>query len=150
LEGDSLFSGLYVNELIYYALSPAYPDEELFNAYLVTLNSLALLSERLAVESLLRRFEWALLKACGHSFSLFQEATTGALIETNAYYQFVVGEGFIMANKGIPGEHLLALAEDNLNEAVYLKSAKIIMRQAIDHLLGGREIKARALYHALK
>ena len=50
-----------------------------------------------------------------------------------------------MASKGIPGEHLLALAEDNLSEAVYLKSAKIIMRQAIDHLLGGREIKARGL-----
>jgi DNA repair protein RecO (recombination protein O) len=42
--------------------------------------------------------------------------------------------------------HLLALSEDNLNEEVFLKSAKKIMRQAIDHLLGGREIKARTLY----
>lgn len=146
LEGNSLFSGLYINELLYYALSPIYPDEELFSAYLVTLNSLALLSDRLAVESLLRRFEWVLLKSCGHSFSLIQEARTGALIETDAYYQFVAGEGFTKVNKGIPGEHLLALAEDNLHDSVYLKSAKIIMRQAIDYLLGGREIKARALY----
>jgi DNA repair protein RecO (recombination protein O) len=146
LEGNSLFSGLYINELLYYALSPVYADTDLFNAYLMTLNGLALSQERLVVESLLRRFEWALLKTCGYSFSFTQEARTGALVATDTYYQFIAGEGFVSANKGIPGEHLLALAADNLNEVVYLKSAKFIMRQAIDHLLGGREIKARALY----
>lgn len=146
LEGNSLFSGLYINELLYYALSPVYSDADLFNAYLMTLNGLALSHERLVVESLLRRFEWALLKACGYSFSFTQEARTGVLVATDTYYQFVAGEGFVFASKGIPGEHLLALADDNLNEVVYLKSAKIIMRQAIDHLLGGREIKARQLY----
>ncbi|HAU1882038.1 TPA: DNA repair protein RecO, partial [Legionella pneumophila] len=56
-------------------------------------------------------------------------------------------EGFILGgDKKIPGEHLLAIAADNLSESAYLKSAKFIMRQAIDHLLGGREIKARSLY----
>ena len=146
LEGNSLFSGLYINELLYYALSPAYSDEALFDAYVMTLNGLTLVSHRLAVESLLRRFEWALLKTCGYSFSLTQEAQTGALIDPDRHYQFVAGEGFVSVSKGIPGEHLLALAEDNLNDEVLLKSAKHIMRSAIDHLLGGREIKARALY----
>jgi DNA repair protein RecO (recombination protein O) len=146
LEGTALFSGLYLNELLYYALSPVYPDGELFNAYLMTLNGLASTQDRLVIESLLRRFEWALLNACGSSFSLTQEARTDNAIAANTYYKLVVGEGFVPTNIGIPGEHLLALAEDNLSEAAYLKSAKIIMRQAIDHLLGGREIKARALY----
>jgi DNA repair protein RecO (recombination protein O) len=145
LEGNSLFSGLYLNELLYFALSPVCPDDELFNAYLMTLKGLVLTQDRLIVESLLRRFEWALLKTCGYSFSFTNEARTGVLIITNAYYQFVAGEGFFPANKGIPGEHLLAIAEDNLNDTACLKSAKIIMRQAIDHLLGGREIKARSL-----
>lgn len=146
LEGNSLFSGLYINELLYYALSPVYPDEALFNAYLMTLNGLALVSHRLEVESLLRRFEWALLKTCGYSFSWTQEARTDALIDADRYFQFVAGEGFVSASKGIPGKHLLALAEDNLNDEALLKSAKQIMRSAIDHLLGGREIKARSLY----
>ncbi|CEG56460.1 DNA repair protein RecO [Legionella fallonii] len=148
LEGVSLFSGLYVNELLYYTLSPANPDEELFNAYLTTLNGLALNLDRFTVESLLRRFEWVLLKSCGYSFSFTQEARTGELIISDHYYHFIAGEGFISANKGILGEHLLALSEDNLSEEALLKSAKHIMRQAIDHLLGGREIQARNLYRS--
>jgi DNA repair protein RecO (recombination protein O) len=146
LDGHSLFSGLYVNELIYYALSPVYPDPELYDAYLQTLNGLAVVSDKPVIESILRRFEWSLLKACGASFSFTEEAGTAALINNNSHYEFIAGEGFVSSSKGIPGEHLLALAEDNLDQAIYLKSAKFIMRRAIDHLLGGREIKARDLY----
>ncbi|HAU1190702.1 TPA: DNA repair protein RecO [Legionella pneumophila] len=147
LEGHSLFSGLYINELLYYTLSPDFPDPDLFDAYLFTLNGIALAREREAIEALLRRFEWALLKACGYTFSFLHEARTGELIVPGSHYQFVAGEGFILGgDKKIPGEHLLAIATDNLSEAAYLKSAKFIMRQAIDHLLGGREIKARSLY----
>lgn len=146
LEGHSLFSALYVNEILYYALSPHYPDALLFDAYLSTLNGLALAKDQRTLESLLRRFEWTLLKACGYSFSLTQEAGTDHLIAEHLCYQFIAGEGFVVHSEGIPGPHILALAQDNLDEADYLKSAKIIMRKAIDHLLGGREIKARALY----
>ncbi|MCE0724225.1 MULTISPECIES: DNA repair protein RecO [Legionella] len=148
LTGGSLFAGLYINEILYYALRPNYPDATLFDAYLFTLNNLASTKERLVLEASLRRFEWTLLHACGYSFSLTHEARTAHLIGADLCYQFVAGEGFIINSRGIPGEHILALAQDNLNEAPYLKSAKIIMRQAIDHLLGGREIKTRALYCA--
>ncbi|MGC1181671.1 DNA repair protein RecO [Legionella sp.] len=146
LEGHSLFCALYVNEILYYALSPYYHDASLFEVYLFTLNGLASTRERLVFESLLRRFEWALLKTCGYSFSLIHEARTNNFIVPELYYQFVAGEGFISTSEGIPGRHILALAEDNLSEADYLKSAKYIMRQAIDDLLGGREIKSRSLY----
>ncbi|KGP64177.1 DNA recombination protein RecO [Legionella norrlandica] len=147
LEGDSLFSGLYINELLYHALSSDCSDPDLFDAYQLTLNGLASTRERQSIEALLRRFEWALLKACGYAFSFLHEARTEELIIPGAYYQFVPGEGFVLGNdKNIPGEHLLAIAVDNLSEATYLRSAKLIMRQAIDHLLGGREIKTRALY----
>ncbi|QMT60706.1 MULTISPECIES: DNA repair protein RecO [unclassified Legionella] len=148
LTGSSLFAGLYLNEILYYALSRNSSDSALFDAYLFTLNALTLAKERLVIEALLRRFEWTLLHACGYSFSLTQEARTTNLIVPDSYYQFVAGEGFIRDSRGISGAHILALAQDNLNEAPYLKSAKIIMRQAIDHLLGGREIKTRALYLA--
>ncbi|MDP3267735.1 MAG: DNA repair protein RecO C-terminal domain-containing protein [Legionella sp.] len=146
LTGTSLFSGLYINELLYYALSPLLSEPELFQAYIFTLNGLASTQDRFSVESLLRRFEWALLNACGHCFSLTHEARSDNLIEINSCYHFIAGEGFVLAEKGIPGEHLLALAVDDLSDAAFLKSAKIIMRQAIDFLLGGKDIKARALY----
>lgn len=146
LTGHALFSGLYVNEILYYVLSPDSPDVALFDAYLFTLNSLVFTRDRLALESLLRRFEWTVLQACGYSFSLTHEAGADDAIAEDLYYQFIAGEGFVLASKGIPGTHILALASDNLDEAIYLQSAKMIMRKAIDHLLGGREIKARTLY----
>jgi DNA repair protein RecO (recombination protein O) len=146
LEGHALFSGLYVNELLYRILSPSYPDTDLFDTYLSTLNGLAGAPNRLILESILRRFEWMVLKVCGHAFSLTQDARSGEDIVPHAVYQFNPGEGLVITNTGIPGEHILALAENNLDHAEYLKSAKIIMRKALEHVLGGREIKARALY----
>lgn len=148
LEGNALFSGLYLNELLYYVLNPAYPDVELFDAYHMAIEHLAITNDRLVIEALLRRFEWTLLKSCGYSFSLTHEAVTSDGIRPDQYYRFVAGEGFISHSTGLLGEHILALAQDNLENASYLKSAKLIMRQAIDHLLGGREIKSRSLYQA--
>ncbi|MBI2786065.1 MAG: DNA repair protein RecO [Legionella longbeachae] len=148
LTANALFSGLYVNEILYYALTPNDPDFVLFDAYILTLNRLAFTKDKLSLEALLRRFEWTLLHACGYSFSLTHEVRTAHLIVADLYYQFVAGEGFVLDNRGIPGAHIIALAQDNLSELACLKSAKIIMRQAIDHLLNGREIKARAIYLA--
>lgn len=148
LQGDALFSALYVNELLQYILNPLYPLPDLFDAYILTLTSLEQTNDRMEIESLLRRFEWALLKSSGATFSLRHEAQGDRPISASNCYQFIPGEGFICSSnhKGIPGEHILALADDHLNEAGYLKSAKIIMRQAIDFLLGGREVKSRSLY----
>lgn len=146
LIGNSLFSGLYINELLYYLLSPLESDADLFDAYLLTLNGLSITSNRLDIEALLRRFEWTLLNSCGHSFSFTHEADTQSLIHPTHYYEFTAGKGFTQASKGFSGEDLLALGRDDLSNAAYLKAAKMIMRKAIDHLLDGREIKARALY----
>jgi DNA repair protein RecO (recombination protein O) len=148
LAGNGLFSGLYINELLYYTLSPMNPEPELFDAYLLVLKVLTASMPIQRIEALLRRFEWILLKVCGYSFSLTQEARTSTLIQADAYYRFIAGEGLVASAQGIPGAHILALATDQLHEAPCLHSAKKIMRQAIDHLVGGREIKARSLYKA--
>jgi DNA repair protein RecO (recombination protein O) len=146
LVGHGLFSALYLNELVYYTLKPMDSEPLLFQAYQETLNALVLSEERVHVESLLRRFEWALLCACGHGFSFSEEGRTGRKVSEQSYYQFIADEGFILAPSGISGAHLLALAADDLLDYEVLKSAKKIMRQAIDYLLGGRELKSRALY----
>lgn len=148
LASSALFSGLYVNELLYYVLKPLSADSSLFDAYWFTLKALAKAGDRLAIEAILRRFEWTLIKACGYSFSWTHVAGTQDIIQPDVCYYFVAGEGFVAQSQGIPGAHILAIAQDNLQQAEYLKSAKIIMRQAIDSLVGGREIKARGLIRA--
>jgi DNA repair protein RecO (recombination protein O) len=146
LAGTSLFSALYINELIHYILKPLASEPELFQAYSFVVHHLSLTAEKMSIEALLRRFEWSLLQVSGHHFTFSHEAETGYLVNKEKHYQFIGGQGMVATANGIPGEHLLALAADDLTKVEYLKSAKIIMRQAIDHLLGGREIKSRSLY----
>lgn len=146
LVGTALFSALYLNELVHHTLKPLAAEPELFQAYAYVLQHLSLTREQLSIETLLRRFEWSLLHAAGHHFSLTHDAQTGLLVNKEKHYHFIAGKGVVLAAEGILGEHLLALAADDLSTSDYLKSAKIIMRQAIDYLLGGKEIKSRSLY----
>ena len=53
-----------------------------------------------------------------------------------------------MAQEGINGAHINALAQDKLDDVAVLGVAKRIMRRAIDHALDGKEIKARSLYRS--
>lgn len=148
LTDSALFAALYVNEILYYILKPNYSDPLLYDAYIHTLQKLTKVADRIELESTLRRFEWTLLKSCGYSFSCTEEACTAALIEPNLFYHFVAGEGFILASQGILGASILALAGDDLSELRTLNVAKKVMRQALDQLLGGREIKTRSLFLA--
>ena len=146
LPGKTLFAGLYINELIHHALHPRDPHEPLYSAYIHTLNTLMNTENPLIIEATLRRFEWTLLTDCGYHMSLTHEAHTSKPIIPNQYYQFITGEGFSLAHEGFRGVHIIAMAADDLEDINVLKTAKKIMRRAIDHALDGKEIKSRALY----
>lgn len=145
LAGDGLFSGLYVNELLYFILNSVVSDPVVFDAYEETVFGLAQVSERVKIEGLLRRFEWTVLKAAGYSFSL-THTELGEEILAERVYRFIAGRGFIEAKTGFRGGDILALAQNELDEPSYRKTAKLMMRQAIDHVLGGRELISRSLY----
>ena len=147
LKGKALFAGLYLNELLYYTLAPMDPYPELFDVYLLTLHGLTVTTDQLVIEVLLRRFEYTLLLACGSSISFTEEAFSTDSIVSNKRYQFIASTGFIASSDGIlSGRDIIALAQGQLSDVNALKAAKIIMRQAIDHLLGGRKLKSRSLY----
>lgn len=146
LMGDSLFAGLYVNELIYHGMQPLDPCASLYDAYVETLQALTNVITRLDIEKILRRFEWHFLSTCGYELSFTHEALTEKPVEIHSHYNFIPGEGFVLTSKGIPGECIIAMANDELDDPLVLKAAKWIMRRAIDHALGGKRIKARELY----
>jgi DNA repair protein RecO (recombination protein O) len=146
LTGHSLFSALYVNELVFYALKPFDSHPEVYDAYQYVLHGLTIAIERVAIESLLRRFEWVLLKTCGYRLAFAE----GVLVSPDAFYHFDVGQGFVMAKDGIPADTASAIVEGNFQNVLVLKSAKHIMRQAIDCLLVGRELKSRRLFGVLQ
>ncbi len=146
LTGRTLFAGLYVNELLYHALKPLDPHPSLYVAYTETLKELQLDSNRLSMERVLRRFEWVLLSSCGYHLSFTHDATMQNPILSDRTYRFIAGEGFVLSDEGISGAHILAIAEDRLDDVSVLLAAKRIMRCAIFHAVDGKEFKARALY----
>lgn len=149
LSNMSLFAGLYINELLYYTLSIGESHPEFFNLYECTLKSIASSNERLVIEALLRRFEITLLNVCGYLFSFIEEADSGEPIIAARYYRWIGGKGFEQSEEGFMGEHLLTLAQGKFDDIQVLKTAKIVMRQAIAHLLKGRILKSRALFATL-
>ena len=148
LQGPSLFAALYVNELIFHAVTPQEQDESLFAAYQSTLTALEDAKHQAAIEINLRLFEKSVLNACGYALSLTTESNSAEPIKPNAFYQFIAGYGLKRTETGIPGDHILAVEENNWEDPQVLKTEKLIMRAAIDHLLGGRQLKSRSLYVA--
>lgn len=152
LTGTHLFAGLYLNELLYHVQpeGEAYPD--LYDAYEYTLNALAFLpadtEQRLAMELLLRRFEWQLLSQQGLLCSFEHEANSSTMIQPQQHYQLVPGHGFIASQQGYLGEHLVAISLGHLDNPAILLTAKRIMRSAIHHLLDGKTLQSRRLFAA--
>lgn len=67
LNGQALFSGLYLNELLIRLLPAEDPQPEIFAHYAATL---PLLAAGRPIEPLLRAFEWRLLEQLGYGFAL--------------------------------------------------------------------------------
>ena len=144
--GIYLFSALYINELLYHALRPEDPHSDLYDAYVTTLQKVSLVATKAELEPILRRFEWKVLTSIGYAMSLTHDAQTHTPIVATHYYSFQAGLGFLLAPTGIVGADILALAHDELHDPKVLKTAKYIMRRALEHAFGGKTIKSRAFF----
>lgn len=143
--GTVLFSALYLNELLTYGLCPQDPHELLFTMYSETLQAMTTVQDAPSLEALLRRFELLFLDQIGYQLPLTQDINQNP-IDSERYYQFIPGEGFIEAQQGILGAHLHAFSGHDFNHLDVLKSAKWLMRRAISHALDGKRIHSRNLF----
>lgn len=147
LVSTALYSGLYLNELIYYLLEAHTPFDEVFEAYQSTLQKLAA-GDRL--EPCLRHFEFYMLSVLGYGVDFTVDAQSGEDVEANAWYQYQPESGFSRLPKCEPGAyagaHLYALSELDFSTAEVLLTAKHFSRQALAPYLGGRPLRSRALF----
>lgn len=148
LQGETLFSGLYLNELLVRLLAAGDPQPILFAAYQQALEQLAGGAQ---VEPLLRRFEWQLLDNLGYGFSLVQDGG-GRPIDSQQRYIWHPTDGLqpltdaLLHNAGMPGAALLAMAADDWSAISTLRAAKQLMRQALGVQLGDRPLVSRSLF----
>src|SRR5690554_1425332 len=91
----SLYSGLYINELLQRILPAADPYPTLFASYIDTLQSLATLAAKTDVEPILRHFERAFAGALGYDFAWDEATDTGLPVEAGGYYGYDPVRGIV-------------------------------------------------------
>lgn len=152
LVGETLFSGLYVNELITRLVGHHDENCELFELYQQTLY--ALLGSQ-HIDVVLRFFELNLLELLGYGLNFDAEALTGKAIEDDCSYRFVANKGFVLVaplSVGVDiyrGDQIKALANRDFDETLR-KVAKRLCRQALGFHLGEKPLKSRELFKAVK
>ena len=152
LQGMALICGFYLNELLLKLLHRDDPHEQLFLRYQETLQELARRTDYAAV---LRRFEMSLLKELGYALTLGHEAETGAEIEPDEHYRYVVERGPVRRNAGqmgveLRGKTLLDMAADNYGDPATLQQSKALMRALINHYLGADTLHTRQILKDLQ
>lgn len=145
----SLYSGLYLNELVQRVLPQADPHPTLFAAYIEALGLLAQVSD---VEPVLRKFEQAFAAALGYDFAWDLAMDTGETVSAAHTYCYDPEQGIVSSVtagvrlRNLPGDTLLALAAGEFESTASRRVAKRVMRILIDYLLQGRPLNSRSLF----
>jgi len=151
LNGISLYSGLYVNELLARVLEQETRFSDLFFDYLHCIQELAATDG--TPEPALRRFELALLAHLGYGVDFLHCAGSGEAVSDSMTYLYREEKGFIASvvinNSSFTGRQLKALADRTFVEADTLRAAKRFTRMALKPYLQGKPLKSRELFRQL-
>ena len=156
LQGDALFAGLYLNELLIKTLEPGEPVAALFRRYADAMASLA--DNNDGLEPALRRFEKGLLEELGYGIAFDVDIRSGAPIEADKVYLAIDGEGFREATAGevqngadkdpvsLSGTEILAIANEDFARSAVRGAAKRVLRRALKQRLAGKPLNTRTLF----
>ncbi|MGB1869041.1 MAG: DNA repair protein RecO [Porticoccaceae bacterium] len=149
LQQETVFTGLYVNELLYRLLHEHDPHEYLYQQYRQFITQLAAHGTD---ELILRRLEMLLLDELGYGLVLDTD-TQGAAIRPDCQYQYIPEQGLIelinptKANgSALQGVDLMAMVKGDFSQRSVLLAAKQLTRGVIDFYLGGKQLHSRELY----
>jgi DNA repair protein RecO (recombination protein O) len=148
LQGQSLYCGMYLNELLMRLLHRGDPHVEVFECYRQVLSELAL---EMQPQPILRVFEKHLLEAIGYAMLLDREYSSGSEIQTQDWYDYKPDRGPVRCSgpgKGrVSGAALLALHTENLS-GENLPELRMLMRSVIGYHLGGKPLASLSLFSA--
>ena len=149
LQGDGLFAGFYLNELLMQLLEKNDPHPRLFQAYQETV---CRLQAPCLDQKTLRSFELILLDELGYGIL---PRTAGEIHETfqaHCCYRFIPEQGLIVTDSTddeyslFSGANLLAIAQENWHTDAVVQDAKRLIRFLLAPLLGARPIHSRKLF----
>ena len=152
MQGTVLVSALYVNELAVRLLAPGDPCPGMYECYRSTILSL---SSAVSVEPALRLFEKRFLSLLGYELNLTVDMQSGETVDAEAIYRYDIESGPVAAcretSEGllISGRTLLALEQEDLDDARVLHEAKVLMRAVLNWHMDGRPLRSRELFNHL-
>ncbi|TRW49602.1 DNA repair protein RecO [Aliidiomarina halalkaliphila] len=148
LQGERVYSGLYMNELVQRLVREQLEVAGLFDAYH---QALTLLHQDVDEALLLRRFEWQLLQSLELLDSFSHEARAGEPIQPDAVYTYVAGTGFLeipevaVDRLCMRGDDILAMAQFDIGTPQRYRLFRQVMRAALEPHLGNKPLQSRAL-----
>jgi DNA repair protein RecO (recombination protein O) len=144
LEGERIFHGWYLNELLLRLTGRHDPHPQLYRDYAEALRRLP--GEQ--AEAALRIFEKRLLAESGYGLPL------GGELEPRRRYRFDLEQGARPAadaeRETYWGASLMALEQERLETREALLDARKLLRAALRRQLGGRELETPRLLRALR
>ena len=150
LAQESLFVGLYINELLHKLLHQNDPHQSLYEFYCQLMTQL---SSSEIQQPVLRRFEMLLLEELGYGLVLDAEAETGQAVSAESLYYYIPDQGLRLVQdqtadnlNAFSGADIIALTQGQLEQQSALRAAKQLTRQVIDFYLDGKELNSRELY----
>ena len=141
MTGEPLYCGFYINELLVRLMPEHVPCTWLYQQYQQTITQLA---NEGVNQAWLRRFELALLDELGIGLN-FEQLNEIASDDIS----FSLEHGFITAQQGMVSyskQPLLAIAEQRFIDSNTLYTAKCLMRNIINQLLGNKSLNSRKLF----
>jgi DNA repair protein RecO (recombination protein O) len=148
LQGDGVFYGIYINELLIKLLHTHDPHLDVFNSYT---NLLQQFSHQTPTEKDLRCFEKQLLIALGYGLHLDSDSETGEALQEDYYYHYIPDKGPVKVDSSTQnnifcGKNLMAINQNQFDNPDILRDAKRLMRYALQQLLGDKTLKSRELF----
>jgi len=147
LDGERIFHGWYVNELLLKLLQRHDPHEDLYSNYVETLGLLQ--GSSIEAETALRRFEKRLLEGLGYALPLDQDFDEGAA------YRYRPGVGFEACLRqdeegSYRGAALIALRDEVWPARELLRESRRLLRAALAVQLGGRALETPKLLRSMR
>jgi DNA repair protein RecO (recombination protein O) len=148
LQGQALYCGMYLNELLMRLLHRGDPHIEVFERYRYVLSELA---AEVPPQPILRVFEKHLLEAIGYAMLLDREYDSDEAIQPQHWYVYRPDRGPVLASgpgkDRVTGTALLELHAETLQTGS-LPELRMLMRSVIGYHLGGKPLASLSLFSA--
>jgi DNA repair protein RecO (recombination protein O) len=145
IQGDAVLAAFYVNELLLHFLHRHDAQPEIFALYEEVISSLGSSRE---IARCLRSFELEFMSLLGYALSFQPQGAADTELEPEQHYDYRVEQGPVPVSRTdgpmvFKGRMLQLIRARELDDPDVLRAANRLLRQVINHHLGGKELKSR-------